>query len=168
MKPLGMFVLLLAIALFHPSFNPAAGAANPPDVSWSPESSDQTAATSQAEHEVTIPGPLRSFLRMAGISQEISNPEVLPTLAHNLVLLGYQRGKATEFLILLRRYVSQAKELTTLAGAEGNIKVSGCKDAQQLLRVLGYRTQGDCGRTGMSLVTADAERAFVAVDSGFP
>jgi hypothetical protein len=163
-----MFVLLFAIALFHPSFNPAAGAANPPDVSWSPESSDQTAATSQAEHEVTIPGPLRSFLRMAGISQEISNPEVLPTLAHNLVLLGYQRGKATEFLILLRRYVSQAKELTTLAGAEGNIKVSGCKDAQQLLRVLGYRTQGDCGRTGMSLVTADAERAFVAVDSGFP
>jgi len=167
-KPLLLLLLAFATAFFQASFSPAASAARASHYSVAPEAPDEPARASESEHEVIIPGPLRSFLRMAGISQEVSRPEVLPTLAHNLVLLGYQRGKATEFLILLRRYVSQAKELAVLAGPEGNIKISGCKDVQQLLRVLGYRTQGDCGRTGMSLVTADAERAFVAVDSGFP
>jgi hypothetical protein len=129
---------------------------------------DQNTASLQNEYDVTIPGPLRSFLRMSGTSQEVSPPEVLPTLAHSLVLLGYQRGRPTEYLILLRRYVAQAKELTVLAGPDRSIHISGCKDSEQLLRVLGYRTQGECARTGMSLVTADPERAFVAVDSGFP
>jgi hypothetical protein len=133
-----------------------------------PTAADQNDASLGVEHEATIPGPLRSFLRMAGISLEVPGPEVLSTLSHNLVLLGYQRGKATEYLILLRRYVLQAKELTTLAGTDGSIHITGCKDSDQLLRILGYRVQGECARTGMSLVTADPERAFVSVDSGFP
>ena len=73
---------------------------------------------------VTIPGPLRSFLRMAGISQKISTEEVLPLLARNVAVEGYQgrkdsKGRPTEFLILLKRYVEQARELVTLAGPEG-------------------------------------------------
>jgi hypothetical protein len=157
-KPSLLFLVLSAIGLLQTSTSVSARSAT----------ADQNAAPLQGEYEVTIPGPLRSFLRMSGTSQEISPAEVLPTLAHNLVLLGYQRGKATEYLILLRRYVVQAKELGALAGPDGNIHISGCKDSEPLLRVLGYRTQGECARTGMSLVTADPERAFVAVDSGFP
>ncbi len=41
----------------------------------------------------TIPGPLRSFLRMAGISQKISLEEVLPLLARNVAVEGYQGRK---------------------------------------------------------------------------
>jgi hypothetical protein len=157
-KPSLLFLVLSAVGLLQTSTSVSARSAT----------ADQNAAPLQGEYEVIIPGPLRSFLRMSGTSQEISTTDVLPTLAHNLVLLGYQRGKATEYLILLRRYVLQAKELGALAGPDGNIHISGCKDSEPLLRVLGYRTQGDCARTGMSLVTADPERAFVAVDSGFP
>ena len=39
---------------------------------------------------VTIPGPLRSFLRMAGISQKVSPEEVIPLLARNVFVLGYE------------------------------------------------------------------------------
>ena len=42
----------------------------------------QTPATSS--NGVTIPGPLRSFLRMAGISQEAAPEDVLPLLARNV------------------------------------------------------------------------------------
>jgi hypothetical protein len=105
---------------------------------------------------------------MAGISQEVSSPEVLPILAHTVVLHGYQLGRATEYLVLLRRYVRQSKELSGLAVQGSMIRVSGCKDADNLLRILGYREQGECGKSEMSLVTADPERAFLTVDSGFP
>jgi len=37
---------------------------------------------------VMIPGPLRSFLRMAGISQKVSPDDVLPLLARNVYLHG--------------------------------------------------------------------------------
>ena len=58
---------------------------------------------------------------MAGISQKIFAEEVLPLLARNVAVEGYQgrkdkTGRATEFLILLKRYVGQARELVTLAG----------------------------------------------------
>jgi hypothetical protein len=133
------------------------------------ENSDQNSANSaQADNAVTIPGPLRSFLRMAGISQGISTPDVLPILSHTVVLHGYQLGRPTEYLVLLRRYVRQAQELSGLALQGASIRVSGCKDADNLLRILGYREQGECGKSEMSLVTADPERAFLTVDSGFP
>ncbi|MGA7169319.1 MAG: hypothetical protein WCA99_21675 [Candidatus Sulfotelmatobacter sp.] len=118
--------------------------------------------------EFVIPGPLRSFLRMAGISQKVAPEEVLPLLGRNVFMEGYDSSKKqTEFLILLSRYVVQARELSVLA-KDGVIRVSNCDDAKPLLRILGYRTRPDCGTRDTSLQTADPERAFLTIDSGFP
>lgn len=105
---------------------------------------------------------------MAGISQKVSPPEVLPILARSAILHGYQRDNPTEFLILLRRYYHQAKELSALAAADGNIHVNSCGELGPLLQILGYRTHGECGHGNMTLVTADPEKAFLTIDSGFP
>ncbi len=120
--------------------------------------------------QLLIPGPQRSFLRMAGISQKITPEEVLPLLSRNVFTQGYQGStRPTEFLILLRRYVVQARELAELAAGSGMmIRVSNCEDARPLLQILGYRTRANCGDPGTSLQTEDAERAFLAIDSGFP
>ncbi len=133
-------------------------------------------ANSNSEEETlpssqfVIPGPLRSFLRMAGISQKITAYEVLPLLSRNVVTQGYEGPtRATEFLILLRRYVVQARELANLAASSGMvIRVTNCDDARPLLRILGYRIRPNCGDPGSSLQTEDPERAFLAIDSGFP
>ena len=95
---------------------------------------------------VIIPGPLRSFLRMAGISQEIPPDEVLHMLARNASLYGYSKGGETEFLVLVSRYVHQARDLQNLATANGTIRITGCDNATPLLHVLGYRFQGVCGQ----------------------
>jgi hypothetical protein len=122
--------------------------------------------------DVSIPGPLRSFLRMAGISQKVSPEEVMPLLARNVFALGYEgqgaKGHPSEFLVLLTHYVQQARELTVLAGTEGVIRVSNCEDAKPLLKILGYRVRPDCGQRGTFLETADPQRAFLTIDSGFP
>ena len=119
--------------------------------------------------EIGIPGPLRSFLRMAGISQKISSADVLALLARNVYMQGYEAGsRPTEFLILLNRYVQQARELQGLASSTGAIRVSNCEEVKPLLRILGYRFREECGKSDASLETADAERAFVTIDSGFP
>ncbi len=122
--------------------------------------------------DVAIAGHLRSFLRMAGISQKAAPEEVLPLLARNVYVQGYNGwqggGRPTEFLILLGRYANQAKELAALAGSSGVIRISNCEEALPLLRILGYRLRQDCGQSNASLVTADAERAFLTTDSGFP
>src|SRR5215813_1897426 len=122
--------------------------------------------------DVIINGPLRSFLRMAGISQKVSADEILPLLARNVYVQGYQgwqeKGRPTEFLILLGRYVNQAKELAGLAGPDGAIHVSSCDQFGPLLRILGYRLRSACGQNDASLITEDAERAFLTTDSGFP
>jgi len=134
--------------------------------------SGDPAAPPSGEASVIIPGPLRSFLRMAGISQKISLEEVVPLLAHNVYTQGYEGsrdgGRPTEFLILLSRYVHQARELAVLVGPDGTIKVSNCDEAKPLLHILGYRVRQDCGLSNTSLVTADPERAFLTIDSGFP
>ena len=121
---------------------------------------------------VAIPGPLRSFLRMAGISQKVSPEEVMPLLARNVFALGYEgqwpKGRPSEFLILLTRYVQQARELTALAGPDGVIHVSTCDEAKPLLKILGYRPRADCGQRSIFLETADPQRAFLTIDSGFP
>ena len=123
-----------------------------------------------APPQFVIPGPQRSFLRMAGISQQITPEEVLPLLSRNVFTEGFEGyTRPTEFLILLRRYVVQARELTALAASSGMvIRVSNCDEARPLLRILGYRTRANCGDSGMSLQTEDPERAFLAIDSGFP
>jgi hypothetical protein len=117
---------------------------------------------------VVIPGPLRSFLRMAGISQKISSDQVMPMLAHGISLQGYKAGNETEFLHLLDHYVHLAREVRTFSDANGTIHIAGCADASRLIVVLGYRTRGTCGQRDFSFVTADAERAFLTIDSGFP
>ena len=54
---------------------------------------------------------------MAGISQKIAPEEVLPLLSRNVFTQGYEGStRPTEFLILLRRYVVQARELSNLGG----------------------------------------------------
>ena len=117
---------------------------------------------------ILIPGPLRSFLRMAGISQDVSPEDVLAMLARNAALYGYDHGKETEFLVLLDRYVRQARELQPLSDASGMIHITGCDDATRLMKVLGYKFETPCGQRQTSLMTADAERAFLTIDSGFP
>ncbi len=117
---------------------------------------------------VMIPGPLRSFLRMAGISQEVGPDDVLPLLARNSYLLGYGENTQTEFLRVLNRYVHQARELQILAGASNTIRVADCNDAGTLLRVLGYRLRAGCDPQNLYLETTNATRAFLTIDSGFP
>jgi len=105
---------------------------------------------------------------MAGISQQIPLDDVLPMLARNASLLGYRDGRPTEYLILVNRYVHQARELQLLAKANGEIRLSGCEDAPRLIEILGYKFQGTCGQSNSVLVTDNAERAFLTIDSGFP
>ncbi len=115
----------------------------------------------------SIPGPMRSFLRMSAISQKVTPTEVLPLLARNVVMSGYQGDRPTEFLVLLNWYMDQARELEELAGPGEVIHVTNCGDSQSLLVILGYRLQRACGPDA-ALETADANRAFLTIDSGFP
>ena len=143
----------------------SSGSATQPDSTALPSAEDGNLPVSQ----FTIPGPLRSFMRMAGISQKVTPEEVLPLLSRNVFAQGYEESRPTEFLVLLRRYIVQARELTTLAAANGMvIRVSNCDDARPLLRILGYRPRPNCGQPGSSLQTEDPERAFLTIDSGFP
>ncbi len=105
-------------------------------------------SSGQPMETVVIPGPLRSFLRMAGISQEATPGEVLPLLARNAFLYGHESGKRTEYLVLADRYVHLARELQALAGADGTIHVSGCADAGKLIQILGYKFEHGCSRNG--------------------
>jgi len=109
---------------------------------------------------------------MAGVSQKASEEEVVALMARNIYVQGYEGwksgGRPTEFLILLGRYVNQAKELAELAGPDGVVHIAGCDDAPQLLHILGYRLRQQCGQNDASLITSDAERAFLTTDSGFP
>jgi hypothetical protein len=127
--------------------------------------SDTVPAASPSQ--VIIPGPLRSFLRMAGISQKITPDEVLPLLSRNVIVSGYDGGKPTQFLVLLNWYLDQARELQALAGPQGVVHVSNCEQAKPLLIILGYRLRQPCGPNA-ALETADANRAFLTIDSGFP
>ncbi len=128
-----------------------------------------------ATHTIQIPGPLRSFARMAAISQDADADDILPALARNVVTNGYQASHSneeleqTEYLKLVHRYLSQARELDKLAGDEHIIRVATCESTQtnDLLRVLGYRMRGGCG-SEVVLETVNAPRAFVTTDSGFP
>ena len=124
---------------------------------------------------IEIPGPLRSFSRMAALSPELPPEEILAALARNVVTNGYQASSATEglepteYLKLVERYLSQARELEKLAGPDKVIRVEQCESTQtaDLLRVLGYRVRGGCG-SDVVLETVNATRAFLTIDSGFP
>ena len=166
--PLSLSAPLVVVACLCASFAPGVwGTAS--SRSLTPE---ERGVQSHEAATATIPGPLRSFLRMAGISQKVSPEEVMPFLARNIFVLGYEskasKLQPTEFLILLRRYVQQAKELAALAGTGGVIHVSNCEDGKQLLKILGYRPSPACGRSDTFLETDDPRRAFLTIDSGFP
>jgi len=124
---------------------------------------------------VTIPGPMRSFSRMAALSPDLTPAEVVGALARNIVTNGYQASnnneslEQTEYLKLVVRYLTQARELEKLAGPDKTIHVETCESSQtgDLLRVLGYRMRGGCG-SEVVLETVNASRAFLTIDSGFP
>ena len=92
----------------------SSGSATQPDSTALPSAEDGNLPVSQ----FTIPGPLRSFMRMAGISQKVAPDEVLPLLSRNVFAQGYEESRPTEFLVLLKRYIVQARELTTLAASQ--------------------------------------------------
>jgi hypothetical protein len=146
------------------------GATPPPQAKGSGSqsaTSTQSSGIQGSPELASIPGPLRSFLRMAAISQKITPEEVLPLLARNVVMSGYQSGRPTEFLVLVNWYMDQARELETLAGPGEVIHVSNCEDAKALLVILGYKLQQSCGPDA-AVETSDANRAFLTIDSGFP
>jgi hypothetical protein len=152
--------LLVSASFFLPS---AASASS----SGSAAAGDD-AAPGSSLHMVDLPGPINSFLRMAGISQEITPADVLPLLARNAFLYGHIGERRTEYLVLVDRYLQQARELRSLASGDGMIRVSGCNDVGPLIQILGYKFENGCTSKDASLVTADAEKAFLTVDSGFP
>src|SRR5690242_11273855 len=125
----------------------------------------------EVKHTVNIPGPLRSFGRMAAISNDINPDDVLPALARNVVTNGYQASHSnesleqTEYLKLVHRYLSQARELEKLAGADKVIRIETCDSANagELLRIIGYRMRGGCG-SEVVLETVNATRAFLTTD----
>lgn len=124
---------------------------------------------------ILIPGPLHSFARMAAISPDADPDDILTALARNIVMNGYQASRAnevleqTEYLKLVYRYLSQARELDQLTGPDKFIRIANCESTQtnDLLRVLGYRMRGGCG-SEVVLETVNASRAFITSDSGFP
>ena len=124
---------------------------------------------------IEIPGPLKSFNRMAALSPDLPEEEILPALARNVVTNGYQAANSsegleqTEYLKLVVRYLGQARELSKLAGEAKAIKIDQCESAitGDLLKALGYRMRGACGAE-VVLETVNASRAFLTIDSGFP
>src|ERR1051326_5737065 len=144
--------LLICALIIAVSFTPAAIAAT--DSKPIPKAQDRSPSS---QSTVMIHGPLRSFLRMAGVSQQASIEEVLPLFARNVYAQGYvgwkDRAAPTEFLILLGRYVNQTKELSELAGPSGNIHLARCEDAAPLLRIFGYPMRQQCGDKDTSLFT---------------
>jgi hypothetical protein len=112
---------------------------------------------------------------MAAISPDAAPDDVLPALAHNVNLNGYSATRAseslepTEFLKLITRYLSQAREIEKLAGESKILKIEMCESTEtgDLLRILGYRMRGGCG-SDLVLETVNPSRAFLTIDSGFP
>jgi hypothetical protein len=124
---------------------------------------------------IDVPGPLRSFARMAALAPDLKPEDLLVALARNVVTNGYQAASSnealeqTEYLKLVVRYLSQARELERLSGESKVLKIQTCDSTEtgDLLRVLGYRMRGGCG-SDVVLETVNASRAFLTIDSGFP
>ena len=159
---------LLCLGICCPVHANALPQSNSDSVAVQAETPEDQPSQSNSAETVVIPGPLRSFLRMAGLSQEVSSSDVLPMLARNVALHGFEYGKETEYLVLLDRYVHQSREILLLTDTEGKIRVTGCEDAAHLIQVLGYKFERPCGQKNASLATANPERAFLTIDSGFP
>jgi len=124
---------------------------------------------------IEVPGPLRGFARMAALAPDLPPEDMLFALARNIVTNGYQAVSGaesldqTEYLKLVLRYLSQARELDKFAGDGKVIRIESCESEQtaELLKILGFRLRGACGGD-VALETVNASRAFLAMDSGFP
>ena len=121
---------------------------------------------------VSIPGSLQGFQRMTAVSRKAGPDDLLPFMARNVVIDGYQRRQGqdpqpTEYLKLIKSYLDQARELKELAGSNGMIRVNGCQDIAPLLKAIGFRFRNPCGPTA-TVETDDPRKAFLTVDSGFP
>jgi len=123
---------------------------------------------------VTIPGPLASFARMAALSPDLAPVDLLPALARNVVTNGYEAIgnealQQTEYLRLVVRYISQARELQAMANKDHKIVIPTCdsEETGTLIKILGYRMRGSCGGD-IVLETVNPTRAFLTVDSAFP
>ena len=130
-------------------------------------SAPKVEAPKEITEMITIPGPLRSFRRMAGLSQFATAAEIMPLLAHQVVVDGYQQNTPTEYLLLLQRYLVQAKQLQALAGPTHTIRVEKCEDTPALFLILGYQLRHGC-TADIVLEAVNTDRAFLTVDSGFP
>jgi hypothetical protein len=136
---------------------------------------DRSGPAPESWPTTTIPGPFRSFARMAAVSQESRGEDLLPALARNVVTNGFQAShnneslEQTEYLKLVHRYLSQAREMEKLAGESKVVTIDNCESpkAAELLRILGFRMRGGCG-SEVVLETVNEPRAFITTDSGFP
>jgi hypothetical protein len=134
-----------------------------------------TAPGQTKQSYIEIPGPLRMFSRMAALAPDQVPEDLMTALARNIVMNGYQAGgsneslEQTEYLKLVVRYLTQARELERLSGEKKMIQIDTCESTEtgDLLRVLGYRMRGGCG-SDVILETVNASRAFLTIDSGFP
>lgn len=130
---------------------------------------------SDADERVDVPGTLNSFQRMAALSTDMAIGEILPSLGRTIFTGGYHAARGTgaleptEYLKLLKQYLTQARELATFAGSDYSIEVAECESAEtaQLLKIIGYRLRGECGPAAV-LETVNPSRAFLAIDSAFP
>ncbi|HWR49892.1 MAG TPA: hypothetical protein VN428_02225, partial [Bryobacteraceae bacterium] len=164
---------LMVLSLLDGDSKTAAKYAHEAGVKWAPPA--PSVRTDEPEPYIQIPGPLASFSRMAALSPDTKPADVLPALARNIITNGYQASptgdalEPTEYMKLLTRYLSQAREFEKLAGDHNSIQVKTCESAQtaDLLRILGYRMRGACG-SDVVLETVNATRAFLTIDSGFP
>ncbi len=124
---------------------------------------------------IEIPGPLRSFARMAALSPDLAPEDILLALARNVVTNGYQAVSGseslepTEYLKLVVRYLTQAREIEKITGPDRILKIEQCESSRtgDLLKILGFRMRGGCG-ADVVLETVNATRAFLSMDSGFP
>lgn len=120
-----------------------------------------------------IPGIKDGFLRMAALATDLDPKELLPALARNLAAHGFRVTldslRETEYLKLIKQYISQARELRQFAGDNNTLDVPSCESAEtaQLLKTLGYRLRNECGAEAV-LETVNPSRAFLSIDSAFP
>ena len=128
-----------------------------------------------AHDAVSVIGTLNSFRRMAALSTDLQLEDILPSLGRTIFTGGYHASRGTgtlvptEYLKLLKQYLTQARELDAFAGADRAIDVPVCESAEtaQLLKIIGYRLRGECGPDAV-LETVNPSRAFLAIDSAFP
>lgn len=137
--------------------------------------SDQSVSPALPMSPIQIPGPMRGFARMAALSPDLAPVDVMAALSRNVVMNGYhavggsESLEQTEYLKLVFRYLSQARELERFTGESRAISLEECDTPRtgELLKILGFRMRGGCG-ADVVLETVNASRAFVSMDSGFP